>query len=164
MNRIRLALFDGLAQAEPIRQRLKDAGISAEIHDESGLAILWYVPGHGAGARLEAPHHEAERARQLLKEWEAQPDTLQNAIHCPECGSLQVDYPQVTHKSLMTNLAVGLAAELGLVERKYYCEHCHCMWQKKDAKPPRARHHLAPDYFLEGVRHEPPPVHQAHPK
>jgi hypothetical protein len=157
MIRIRLALFDGSTQAEPIRQRLKDVGISAEVHDESGLAKLWYVPGRGAGARLEAPEAEAARAQQLLKEWDAQPGLLQSAIHCPECGSLRVEYPQVTHKSLFTNFAVGLAAELGLVEREYYCEDCHCMWGKQDAKPRRVRDHLAPDYFLEGVQHEPPP-------
>jgi mono/diheme cytochrome c family protein len=55
---------------------------------------------------------------------------------------------------------MGLMAEVGLVEREYYCEDCHCMWAKAGAKPRPARTHLAPDYFLEGLQHEPTPAEE----
>ena len=46
---------------------------------------------------------------------------------------MRVDFPQFTEKSFITNLAIGLVAGLGLVEKDYYCEHCHCMWPKPAA-------------------------------
>jgi len=52
---------------------------------------------------------------------------------------------------------MGLAAELGLIERQYYCEDCHCMWAKPDSRPHPVRHHLAPDYFLERLPHDASP-------
>jgi mono/diheme cytochrome c family protein len=156
MSRIRVARFEGPDQAEPIRQRLTQNGIPAEVHKESRLAVLWYVSRRSAGARLEVPAKDAERARRLLLEWDTSESLMHRAVRCPECRSLRVDYPQFTQRSLFANFAMGLVAELGLVEREYYCEDCHCMWQKQQTRPRRARRHMAPDYFLENVRLEPP--------
>ena len=149
MNRIRVARFKNRPEAEPIRQRLVESGIGAEVHDELGLARLWFTTKRMAGARLEVPARQAERAEELLRDWDAEFGVLSCAIRCPECKSLRVDYPQFTPKSFLTNLALGLMAELRLVEREYYCEDCHCMWPGENAKPRRMRTHLAPNYFIE---------------
>jgi mono/diheme cytochrome c family protein len=156
MNRIRVAFFESSAQAEPVRLRLLQSHIPAEVHQESPLALLWYISRRRAGARLEVRAQDAERAGQLLLQWDADDALLRGAIRCPECKSLRVDFPQFTQKSVLTNLALGLVAEMGLLEREYYCEDCHCMWEKQTAKSRRPRQHLAPDYFLEDVQHELP--------
>jgi hypothetical protein len=62
-----------------------------------------------------------------------------------------VDYPQFTRKSLLTNVAMGLIAELRLVEREYYCEDCHFTWPKEGNKRSAERPHIAPYYFIEGI-------------
>lgn len=153
--RTRVALFENHGQAEPTRQRLSQAGIHAEIHNESRLAKLWFVPKNRGGVRLEVSARDAERARQLLAQWEAENGWVKSAIRCPECKSTRIEYPQFTEKSLLTNLAMGLMAECRLVERAYYCEDCHCMWSKSDAGPRRRRPHTAPNYFLEVLQPEP---------
>src|SRR6266571_1916891 len=99
MNRIRVARFRDRAEAEPIRQRLMEAGIGAEVHDELGLARLWFTNKRTAGARLEVPAGHAERAEDLLRGWDAASGALSRAIRCPECKSLRIDYPQFTPKS-----------------------------------------------------------------
>ncbi len=151
MSRIRIALFSDRAAAEPIRQRLMAAGLPAELHYEPALAKLWFVSKRGGGVRLEVPLPFATRASCLLLEWDSAQEFLRDAIRCPECGSLRADYPQYTEKSLLTNLVIGLLAELRLVERKYYCEDCHFMWSKPSSKPVRLRAHTAPNYFIEGT-------------
>ncbi len=148
MNMIRVALFENLAQAQSAQQLLIEAGICAHTRAESGQAKLWFISPRRAGARLETAASDAERGEKLLREQSADP-RLQPAIRCPECKSFRVDYPQFTEKSLFTNLAMGLMAELGLIERQYFCEECHCMWIRPGTKVPRSRSHLAPDYFLE---------------
>ena len=87
----------------------------------------------------------------MLIDWDANDGALRDAIHCPECGSLRVDYPQFTRKSLLTNLTMGVAANVGLVDKEFYCEDCHFTWPKHGTKPRRDRHNMAPYYFIEGV-------------
>jgi Putative prokaryotic signal transducing protein len=151
MNRIPVALFHDRAEAEPIRQRLAQAGIPAEIHDELRLEKLWLTCKEDCGVRLEVPANQFERAEDMLIEWDRREGALRDAIHCPECHSLRVDYPQFTRKSLLTNLAMGIAANVGVVEKEYYCEDCHLTWPREGAKPHRDRGHMAPYYFIEDV-------------
>jgi hypothetical protein len=150
MNKIPIALFGSREAAEPIQRRLSQAGFEASIHEEQWFQRLWYVPKAGAGATLEVAADQFERAEAVLLGWDAAEGALREAIHCPECKSLLVDYPQFARNSVMTNMALGLLAEVGLVEKDYYCEHCHFTWPKQRTKPARARTHMAPYYFIEG--------------
>jgi predicted Zn-ribbon and HTH transcriptional regulator len=151
MNRIPVALFSNRTKAEPLRARLVQAGIPAEVHDELKLEKLWYIPKGSAGARLEVPADQFERAYELLLDWDMADGSLREAIRCPECKSLRVDYPQFTRKSFIPNLVMGLSARLGLVDKEYYCEDCHYTWPKEGTRPRRGRPHQAPYYFIEGV-------------
>jgi|ERR1041385_581009 hypothetical protein len=151
MNRIPVALFTNRNVAEPIRARLTEAGIAAEIHDERGLERLWFVPKPKAAVRLDVPADQFERGEQLLVNWDSKEGALHDAIHCPECKSLLVQYPQLARKSVLTNLAMGLAAELGLIEKQYYCQECHFTWPKEGSVPRPGRPNMAPYYFIEGV-------------
>lgn len=168
MSSIRIALFNHRADAELARDRLTEAGIPAEVRDEPTLGRLWFISKAAAGVRLEVPADKGGRATALLLEWNEEAESLHDAIRCPECHSLRVDYPQFTEKSLLPNLVMGLLARLGVVEKDYYCEYCHCMWAKPDAKARPARGHMAPNYFLEGVEQLPvaeqPRLHRAPPK
>lgn len=151
MNRIPIALFCDRAKAAPIQQRLARVGITAEIHDELRLEKLWLARKEECGVRLEVPADQFERAEDMLTRWDAEDSGLRDAIHCPECGSMRVDYPQFTRKSLLTNLAMGVAANVGLMEKEYYCEECHFTWPRQGTKPRRSRPNMAPYYFIEGV-------------
>lgn len=149
MNRIRVALFSGRADAELIRKRLAEAGIPAEMHDELGRARFWFVSKSAAGVRLEVAAEQAEQASRLLLDWDATQAVLGGAIRCPECRSLRVAYPQFARNSILPNVVMGLIAEVGLLEKEYYCEDCHCMWRKQRKNPRSHRRHMAPDYFIE---------------
>ncbi len=155
-----LALFSSRAKAEPIQQRLAAAGIPGEIHEELRLEKLWFVSRKSAGARIEVPADQFERAENLLLNWDAAEGALRDAIRCPECKSLRVEYPQAAHHSLLTNLGPGLLAQLGLVQRDYYCEDCHYTWPKEGTRARRQRPHEAPYYFIEGVVQPGPPPEQ----
>jgi len=149
MNRIPIALFNHRSEAEPIQQRLVQAGVIAEIQDELLLQKLWFVSKRAAGARLEVAAEHFEKAEKLLLAWDLAEGALNNAIRCPECQSFRVDYPQFARNSVMTNMAAGVAAELGLVEKDYYCQRCHYTWPKE--LNARKRSHMAPYYFIEDI-------------
>src|SRR6516162_1471383 len=117
MSTMRLAHFENHAQAEPARQFLLESGIKARIHAESGLAKLWFVSRYQAGVRLEVPGQETARSLKLLGQQETPSEILRDAVRCPECHSLRVDYPQFTRKSVLTNLLMGLLAEIHFLEQ-----------------------------------------------
>lgn len=137
--------------AEPLRKRLAESGVQSEIHDELRLEKLWFVSKPATGVRLEVPANQFERAQQLLLNWDVAEGALREAIRCPECKSLRVDYPQFTRKSMLTNVAIGLVAELGLVDKEYYCGDCHYTWPKEGTKPRRDRPNMSPHYFIQGI-------------
>ncbi len=149
MTWTRIALFMDLAAADFLRAQLVQAGVRAELHAEPLVARLWFVSKRDGGVRLEVPVNESAVAERLLHKWDSCTGLLQMAIRCPECGSLRVDFPQFTEKSIFTNLVMGVISELGLIEREYYCEDCHDTWDKPSPKPRHDRAHMAPNYFLE---------------
>jgi hypothetical protein len=164
MTRTPVAKFPNRAQAEPLRARLAQAGIPAEVHDELRLEKLWFACKPESGVRLEVPSDHFERAEELLLDWDAAEGALNQAIRCPECRSLRVQYPQFAHKSVIPNIIMGFLATVGRVEKHYYCEECHFSWPKAGTKPSVLRPNSAPHYFIEGVEQTAlrPPVAESH--
>ena len=151
MNRMPVALFSNRAKAEPVQKRLVESGVQAEIHDELRLEKLWFVSKPSTGVRIETPADQYERVCQLLYDWDAADGALRDAIRCPECKSPRVDYPQFTRKFLIPNLALGLFAALGAMEKQFYCQDCHFTWPKEGTKQSKLRPNMGPYYFIEGV-------------
>ena len=149
MEKIAVAMFPDRAKAEPVCKRLAEAGTHPEIHkNELLLEKLWFV-SKSHPVRVEVPSAEFERAEGMLQEWDAHGD-IAGAIHCPECKSLRVQYPQFAHKSVIPNVIVGLMATFG-GQKDYYCEDCHYTWPKEGTKVSASRPNSAPYYFIEGV-------------
>ena len=151
MNRFPVALFPSSAKAEPIKQQLRSSGFAAEAHEEGWLCAFWFVNKHKCGVHLDVPADQFERAERFLLEWDAREHALNEAIRCPECGSLHILYPQFARHSILTNLAIGVAAQFGIVEKQFYCEDCHFTWPRQGTRPSRNRPHQAPYYFIEGI-------------
>jgi hypothetical protein len=141
MNATSIALFRHQSDAAPLQARLAAAGVLAELHHCTGLD----------GTRIQVPADQFERAYQLLLDWDAAEGALSKAIRCPECKSLRVEYPQYSHKSALPNLLVSVLANIGAMEKEFYCHDCHFMWPKEGTKPSRARPNMAPYYFIEGA-------------
>src|SRR3954447_5886025 len=152
MKTITIATFNVASKAEPLKHRLEESHIPAEIHDESVMERLWFVAQPIAGVRLKVHSQDFENALRLIREWDQTEGVLRDAIRCPECRSSRVEYPQFTRKFFLPNL-LGLLSAIGLVEKEFYCQDCQHTWPKEDAKRSQARSHMAPDYFMEGVDH-----------
>jgi len=158
MERLAIALFPDRTKAEPVCKRLADAGLTPEIHKhELLLEKLWFVRKTHP-VRIEVPSDQFERAEELITEWNAQ-GAMCEAIHCPECGSLRIQYPQFAHKAVIPNIIVGVMATFG-AEKDFYCEDCHYTWPKEGSKISPSRPNGAPYYFIEGVPQREAPEHR----
>ena len=154
MNTISIALVNHRSDAETLQKRLSAAGIPAQVRDCTRMK----------GARIEVPVDQFERAYRLLLDWDAAEGALHDTIRCPDCKSLRIEYPQYTHKSTLPNLLIGLLANIGAMRKEFYCHDCHFTWPKEGTKPSRARPHMAPYYFIEGIPQTQPPEAHAPPE
>jgi len=134
MDPVTVLTFNEPEQAQPARQKLAQAGVSAEIYDERKLQKVWLVREPLAGIRLRVDRKDYERAQELLRGW-ADTGALRDAIHCIECGSSRVEYPQFTRKFVLPGFG-ALLCLVGLMEREFYCEDCHYTWPTKVKVPP----------------------------
>ena len=79
------------------------------------------------GIRVLVPEPDAGRAQGLLAEWDAADHLLEQAVVCPECKLVQVEFPQITRKFLMPALG-GLLFKMHIAEKEFYCHNCHHTW------------------------------------
>jgi len=146
-----IALYNDRERAEALQRRLVDAGFNALLNEKPRLTNFWFVSREKSNVRVEVPEEQFGRAGNFLLALDSTDRALEGAIRCPECGSLRVQYPQFAQHSLLTNLAMGVLAQLHAIEKDYYCEDCHFEWPKEGYRSRRGRPHSAPFYFIEGI-------------
>ena len=76
-------------------------------------------------------HENAFRTAMELLDKNA-PAVLEQAMHCPSCGSLRVNYPQMTRKFIMPTVILHLGIIFRVIDHQCYCEHCHEMWNPRE--------------------------------
>ena len=98
-----------------------------------------------ANVKVKVEEHDFERAQALLVEWEAADPEI-GAMHCPQCNSPRIEYPQLTRKFLTPALA-GILFALKIFPKEFYCQNCQFTWTNVEDKP---RHRLWDRFFSGG--------------
>jgi hypothetical protein len=124
---VTVATFNEPAPAERLIARLREAGFQPDLQDESGEQ-KWKLFNLTPRAHLRVRVHSSEEAAAFAKlsEWRDDP-ILTEAVHCPECGSSRVEFPQFSRKTIVGALPAALAAA-GVIDQNYFCEACKFTW------------------------------------
>jgi hypothetical protein len=127
--------FNDLEPAETLAAKLRDAGYHAEVRDESAEQ-KWKLFNLHPRAHIQVivPEGETDAATATALELDRTQSVLAQAVRCPECGSMRVEYPQFSRRTIMGALPSALAAA-GVIERDFYCESCHFTWPAEPPKP-----------------------------
>jgi len=135
MNAMTVASFNERDKAEHLRERLAEAGIEAEVFDESKLQKYWFLSKPHAAVKLRVDVRHFDKALQLLNGPDAIEDLLHDAVRCPQCGSSRVEYPQFTRK-FVTPTFVEIFCLLHVLDREFFCEACQFTWPDHPVKNP----------------------------
>jgi transposase-like protein len=125
---VTIATFNEAAKAKRLRDRLQQAGIKADIHNEEHLQTMAFMSKPQANVKVQVDDNDFERGQKLMVDWETtDPDIAAAVIRCPQCGSSQIEYPQLTRKAL-TPAVAGILFALRIFPKEFYCEDCHYTW------------------------------------
>lgn len=131
-----VATFSDLEKARAVKDRLAQAGIAAEVLDESNLQKYWFLSKPLASDKVVVEEKDFQKAYLALQAADAQDHILAGEIRCPKCGSASVDYPQFTRKFITTTF-VEVFCLLHLIDKEFYCKGCHHAWPISDALRPK---------------------------
>lgn len=132
-----IATFHELQPAEGLRVRLEQRSITARVQDQRRMQKYWFISKPLAGVKLQVEKHQFGDARQLLQEPEAAVVVTSEAVHCPQCSSSRIEYPQFSRKSFIPNFILGLFMAGGFVQREFYCQECHYTWPTAEPLRPK---------------------------
>jgi transposase-like protein len=131
---VTIATLNEPAKAKRLKQRFREVGVHADIHNERYLQQVAFMSKPQANAKIMVDDKDFERAQSLMIEWEASdPDVAVAIIRCPQCGSSRIEYPQLTRKFITPGLASILLA-LRIIPKEFYCQDCHFTWTNEEQR------------------------------
>lgn len=119
-------MFEDEASGKTLENFLKEKRLDARTYNDKVLQLFLFLCPPQATYRVQVRDKGQKLALELLKK--NPPAILQVALHCPECGSLRISYPQMTRKFLLPTLFLHLGIIFRVIRHQAYCEDCHCVW------------------------------------
>jgi len=123
---ITVALYDDSEAGRTLEAYLKSHGIEARVFNDKLLQLVLFLCPPHATFRVQVHNQEYKKTVDVLNT--EPPEVLMKAIHCPECDSLRISYPQMTRKFLLPTLFLHLGIIFRLIKHQAYCETCHNVW------------------------------------
>ena len=121
-----VAVFENQNDSRVLETFLKDRGIAVrDFHDVWLRAFLFLRPPQ-ATWRIQVRQNDFAGVERMLAA--AHPPILENALHCPSCGSLHVNYPQMTRRFFLPTILLHLGIIFRVISHECYCSHCHMTW------------------------------------
>src|SRR5689334_9681108 len=124
MTTLTVATFNTAGPAERLRERLENHGVPAVVRDQRTLQRFWFLAKPFAAFHLDVEKDYVDRAKGLLWDWQESKHLLAEAIRCPMCNSLRIEYPHMTRKFFLPTLFAHLANLVGLTKPSFYCQDC----------------------------------------
>jgi len=123
---IDLAVFEDAKAANGVEKFLQGRGFEARTHDDRLFRYFLFLRPPRVTYHVQVRHDDLKSAEYLLLN--SAPALLAPALHCPECNSLRVAYPQMTRKFFLPTVLLHAGILLRLIDHECYCEHCHFIW------------------------------------
>lgn len=121
-----VAVFENLDTAQAMETFLRNSAFETRTYDDKLFRYFLFLRPPRVTYRVQVGKTQHGDAVKLL---DAQPPAvLTKAIHCPACGSVRVNYPQMTRRFVLPTILLHLGIIFRVIEHECYCENCHHMW------------------------------------
>ena len=125
-----VAAYEKKEDAEKMHQFLVSNGIKSTLVDLTVQQAENAIPPDFAKYQVQVPEAEEKAAEHAVHNADEGIQLLQNAIHCPECGSLRVVYPNIP-RNFLVSAVMRVMVKMHVLDGQYLCMSCQHEW------PPR---------------------------
>lgn len=133
---VNVAVFENVSDARALEAFLQEMGIDTRIYNDKLLQLLLFLAPPRVTHRVQVRQDHFDKATHAMDS--AHPPILERAIHCPSCGSLRVNYPQMTRKFFLPTILLHSGIIFRLIDHECYCENCHLTWNLPQDAPRKA--------------------------
>lgn len=124
---VTIATFNEAVKAKHLKDRLQQAGLKADVHNEGQMQHVAFGGTPQANAKVMVDEQDFEAAHKLMVEWESTDPDVGAAVRCPQCQSPRIEYPQMTRRFHVPWIA-NLLFALKIIEKEFYCRDCQFTW------------------------------------
>ncbi len=121
-----VAMFENADDGKGLESFLRHKGCEARTYDDKVMRYFLFLRPPRVTYRVQVRKNHWEEVAALMRS--GMPAVLDQALHCPSCGSLRVNYPQMTRKFIMPTVLLHLGIIFRLIGHECYCESCHYIW------------------------------------
>ena len=121
-----VAVLEELNDGQMLAAFLQAQRLEARTYDDKLFRYLLFLRPPRVTYRVQVRKNAFRAATEFLER--NAPAILEKAIHCPSCGSLRVNYPQMTRKFFTPTVLLHFGLILRLIDHECYCESCHYDW------------------------------------
>jgi hypothetical protein len=125
---VNVAVFESLSEGQVLETFLASRRLEARAYDDKALQLFLFLCPPRVTFRVQVRSNAFRAAKDLLESAPEAAVILQRALHCPSCGSLSVQYPQMTRKFFLPTVLLHLGIIFRIVQHEAYCEDCHHTW------------------------------------
>src|SRR3972149_5824978 len=129
MQTVTVATFNSAQPAERLRDWLEQAGVPTKVRDQRALQRFWFLAKPYSSFHLDVEKDCLLKANPLLSEWQDSKRALAEAIRCPMCGALRIEYPHMTRKFLLPTLLAHLLTFFHVAKHHFFCVECQHTWR-----------------------------------
>ncbi len=127
-------MFELVNDGKTLEAFLKERRFEARTYDDKLLRYFLFLRPPRVTYRVQIRESEFKIVNNILEK--EPPEILEEALHCPSCGSLRINYPQMTRKFFMPTVLLHLGIIFRIIDHEAFCNHCHCIWNlPKDGVP-----------------------------
>ena len=121
-----IALFESFDAGKALETFLRDNGFEARTYDDKWFRYFLFLRPPRITYHIQVRKNRLPEVGKLLGMHP--PTVINQAIHCPSCSSLHVNYPQMTRRFVLPTVVLHVGIIFRVIDHQYYCEHCHHMW------------------------------------
>lgn len=121
------AAFEKKQDAECLSHYLESCGVKSAVADLTVAQPENAIPAEFAKYQVLVAEGGENAALQATRDTEEGARLIAPAVHCPDCGSLNIIYPNYPRNFLIPFL-LRLLAKSHLVDGKYCCQACQFEW------------------------------------
>ena len=132
---VNVAVFENQIDAQKLEKFLQLRCIEARTHNDRWVQIFCFLCPPHATWRTQVRLADLLSVERMLDTDPERGLLTERALHCPSCGSLRVQYPQMTRRFLSPAILLDLGVLFHVIDHEACCGHCQNIWHVPKPQP-----------------------------